>query len=91
MLVLYIPVNSFVHVGSPNHTFFLGKLVKAVNQYLVHILLLVTDNNPSRIRGKEENGSRHGFMINLCENMGPGRDQSHDPDMLLTALSRSVK
>ena len=27
--------------------FFLGKLKHAVNQYFVHILLLVTDNNPS--------------------------------------------
>ena len=29
------------------HTFFLGKLEQAVNQYYVHILSLVTDNNPS--------------------------------------------
>ena len=28
-------------------TLFLGKLEQAVNQYFVHILLLVTDNNPS--------------------------------------------
>ena len=45
-LVLY--VNNYGHVGmvsSPNHTFFLGKLVYAVNQYFVHILSLVTDNN----------------------------------------------
>ena len=28
-------------------TLFLGKLEKAVNQYFVHILSLVTDNNPS--------------------------------------------
>ena len=33
-------------VSSPNHTF-LGKLEQAVNQYFVHILSLVTDNNPS--------------------------------------------
>ena len=33
-------------VSSPNH-FFLGKLEQAVNQYFVHILSLVTDNNPS--------------------------------------------
>ena len=34
-------VNSYGHggkVSSPNHTFFLGKLEKAVNQYFVHIL-----------------------------------------------------
>ena len=43
-------VNSYGHggtVSSPNHTFFLGKLEKAVNQYFLHILSLVTDNNPS--------------------------------------------
>ena len=34
-------------VSSPNHTFFLGKFEQAVNQYFVHILSLVTDNNPS--------------------------------------------
>ena len=49
-LVLNVPVNSYGHVGmvsSRNHTFFSGKLDLAVNQYFVHILLLVTDNNPS--------------------------------------------
>ena len=49
-LVLYVPVNSYDHVGtvsSPSYTFFLSKLDQAVNQYLVHILLLVTDNSPS--------------------------------------------
>ena len=43
-------VNSNGHggtVSSPNYTFFLGKLEQAVNQYVVHILSLVTDNNPS--------------------------------------------
>ena len=49
-LVLYLPVIIYGHVGtvsSPNHTFFLGKPDKAVNQFFVHILLLVIDNNPS--------------------------------------------
>ena len=49
-LLLNVPVNSYGHVGmvnSSNHTSFLGKLEQAVNQYFVHILLLVTDNNPS--------------------------------------------
>ena len=49
-LVLYVPVNSYDHVGmvsSPNHTFFLGKLDKAVKQYFKQILSLVIDNNPS--------------------------------------------
>ena len=43
-------VNSYGHgrtVSSPNHTFFVGKLEQSVNQYFVHILSLVTDNNPS--------------------------------------------
>ena len=46
-LLLYIPVNSFGHVGtvsSPNYTFFVDKLEQAFNQYFVHILSLVTDN-----------------------------------------------
>ena len=45
-LILNVAVNSYGHVGavsSPNHTFFLGRLDQAVNQYFV----LVTDNNPS--------------------------------------------
>ena len=49
-LLLYVPGNSYDHVGtvsSPNHTFFLGKLEQVVNQCFVHMLLLVTDNNPS--------------------------------------------
>ena len=43
-------VNNYGHggtVSSPNPTFFLGKLEEAVNQYFMHILFLVTDNNPS--------------------------------------------
>ena len=40
-------------VSSPTHTFFLGKLELAVNQFFMHILLLVTDTNPSwMIQGK---------------------------------------
>ena len=45
VLVLYIPVNSYGHVGtasSPNHTFFLGKFDLAVNQYFVHIQMTTT-------------------------------------------------
>ena len=52
-------------------TFFLGKLEYAVNQYFVHILSLVTDNNPSWISEREENGR----MINqspLKYGTGPG-------------------
>ena len=43
-------VNSYGHggtVSSPKYTFFLGKLEQAVNQNFVHILSLVSDNNPS--------------------------------------------
>ena len=46
-------VNSYGHggtVSSPNHTFFLGKLEQAVNQYFVHILSLVTDNDSAEGR-----------------------------------------
>ena len=49
-LLLYVPSQqlwSWRDGQLPNHTFFLVKLEQAVNQYLVHILLLVTDNNPS--------------------------------------------
>ena len=40
-------LNSYGHCGTVSslyHTFFLGKLEQAVNQYFVHILSLVTDN-----------------------------------------------
>ena len=50
VLLLYILVNSYGHVrtvSSPNHFFILGKLELEVNQFLVHILSLVFDNNPS--------------------------------------------
>ena len=43
-------VNRYGHggtVSSPNHTFFLGKLEQTVNQFFLHILSLVTDNNLS--------------------------------------------
>ena len=81
-LRFYIPVNSYDHVetvSSPNHTFYLDKLDKVVlNQYFLHILLLVTDNNPS-CQWKEENDSRNYFTINLHESMGPGQDWTRDP------------
>ena len=69
----------YVHVGmvsSPYHAFFLGKLDLAVNQYFVHILSFITDNNPSWNSKKEENGRRNYFVINLHENIRPGRDQT---------------
>ena len=43
-------VNSYGYggtVSSLNQTFFMVKLEQADNQYFVHILSLVTDNNPS--------------------------------------------
>ena len=52
VLLLYVPVGSYGHcwtVFSPNHTYFLGQFVQAVNQYFMHILSFVTDNNPSRL------------------------------------------
>ena len=85
--------------GRSIHTtalFFLGKPDQVVNQYFVHIhvLSLVTDNNPSRFSGREENDRRNHFMINHHESMGPDRDRSLDlksdthlqPDTLPTAL-----
>ena len=50
VLLLNVPINSYGHgetVSLPDHTFFLGKLEQVVNQYFVHILLFVTENNPS--------------------------------------------
>ena len=49
-LMFNVPVNSYGNVrmvSSPNSTFFLGKLDSAVNQYFMHIIQLVADNNPS--------------------------------------------
>ena len=50
-LLLYIPSQQLDGhggmVSSSNYTFFLGKLEKAVNQYFLHMLSLVTDNYPS--------------------------------------------
>ena len=46
LVKVYVPGNNFSHVetiSSPRHTFFLGKLDYAVNQYFVHILSRVTD------------------------------------------------
>ena len=49
-LMLNVTVNSYGHEGMPSssyNTFFMGKFYLMVNQYVVHILLLVTDNNRS--------------------------------------------
>ena len=56
-----------------------GWLEQAVNQYFVHILLLVTDNNSSwMIQQNGENDRRNYFMINLHESMGRGQDRTHN-------------
>ena len=50
VLLLYIPSQQLWSLWDGQFTlphFFLGKLEQEVNQYFVHILLLVTDNNPS--------------------------------------------
>ena len=56
-----------------------ASLTKQVNQYFLHILLLVTDNNPSWISRREDNDRRNYFMINLHKSMEPGRDPTRDP------------
>ena len=53
VLLLYVPSQQlwswcdgqFTLVTLPH--FFMGKLEQAVNQYFMHILSLLTDNNPS--------------------------------------------
>ena len=56
-------VNSYGHggtVSSANHTFCLGKLEQAVNQYFVHILSFITDNNSSEwFSGREKDNRRN--------------------------------
>ena len=50
VLLLYVPSQQLWSWRDGQFTlphFFLGKLEQAVNQYFMHILLLVTDNNPS--------------------------------------------
>ena len=50
VLLLYLPSQQLWSWRDGKFTyplFFLGKLEQAINQYFVHILSLVTDNNPS--------------------------------------------
>ena len=54
-------------------TLFSWASLNKVNQYFLHILSLVTDNNPSEMI-QQKGGERLYFMINLHECMGPGRD-----------------
>ena len=49
-------VNSYGHGGTvslPYYTFFLDKLVQAVNLYFVHILSLVIDNKKPMLLNQE--------------------------------------
>ena len=49
VLLLYVPRQQLWSWRDGQFTY-LGKLEQAVNQYFVHILSLVTDNNPSEGR-----------------------------------------
>ena len=62
-----------------------------VNQYFVHILSLVTDNNPSWISRREENDRRNYFMINLHESIVPDRDQTGNPCQLFMSAAFYAK
>ena len=83
VLLLYVPSQQLWSWPDGQFTlphFFLGKLEQTVNQYFVHILSLLTDNNPSwMIQQKGGEWRRNYFKINLRESMGPDRDQTHDP------------
>ena len=72
-------------VSSPNHLFFLGKLDEVVNQYLVPILLLVTDNNPSWMSGRKENGRKK-----LFHDRSPGKYGTR-PGSSLASVSTVTK
>ena len=75
VLLLYVPSQQLMSCRDRQFTwlrFFLDKLEEAVNQYFVHILSFVTDNNPSWMIQRKGG-------INLHRSMGPGRDQTCDP------------
>ena len=87
VLLFYVKSTAMVIAERSVHLttlFFLGKLEQAVNQFFVHILLLVTDSNPSWMiqrKGEEwpKNDRRNYFLINIHESMGPSRDRTRDP------------
>ena len=57
------------HVGtviSPEPHFYLDKLDNVVNQYHVHMLLLVTDNSPSWISGRRRMAVESTFRSIIC-------------------------
>ena len=78
-------------VSSPNHTFSWAILTKQLTSTLCTYFSLVTDNSPSWISGREENGHRNYFMINLHESMGPGRDGTSNPCQLFKSAAFYVK
>ena len=65
--------NSYGHVRTvslPDHTFSWANLNKRLTS-TVHIISLVIDNNPLKwFSGREENGRRNYFMVNLHASMG---------------------
>ena len=65
VLLLYVQCQQLWSLRDGQFTwphFFLGKLEQAVNQYFVHILSLVTDNNPSWII-QRKGGECHVYLI----------------------------
>ena len=101
-LLLYVPSQQLWSLRDGQFIwphFFLGKLEQAVNQYFVHILSLVTDNNPSwMIQRKEEKKLFHDQSPRKY-GTGPGsnwrpldlQSDSHLlPDTLPTALRGPV-
>ena len=76
VLLLYFPTTAKVMAGRSVHVtiFFLVKLEQAINQYFVHILLLVTGNNPSWMtQRKGGEWPKNYFITNLHE--------THDPSI----------
>ena len=68
--------------------FFLGKLEQAVNQYFMHILSFVTDNNPSwMIQSEGENMSAH-VLLNLSNELG--KRQMRDLQIILLLFLQQV-
>ena len=69
-LLLYVPSQQLWSWRDGQFTqwhFFLGKLEQAVNEYFVHILSLVTDNNPSEMIQRKAGE----WPYNLFHNQSP--------------------
>ena len=72
------PVNSYGHgrmVSSSNHTFSWASLTKQLTSTSCTYFCLKLTTTFLESAGREENGRRTYFMINLHESMGLGRDQ----------------